>query len=462
MKTAYVPNSWIQSEGCRLDPRPYVNGTVQLQNLLLKFPHARLSDVTAGFKGGIFTHLFSPKRTYVSDKRYGVPFLGASSMRLSDLGDVPILSARDAASRSYAPLKIHKGMTLISCSGLIGSMVYARSDMDGMASAGDILKVQPNSNVILPGYLFAYLSCRIGAILVGSGTYGTIVQHLETQHVAGISVPRLSPSIEERAHHLVEEAAICRTRASSLLREARDQVRELFPTSKPAASSTWSTVNACKLQSRLDAYYYSALCISAIHAFETASAERHLRLAEVADVFIPGIFKRRYAQDASFGYPYVTGGDVFQISPSSDRHILRSVAEQYRLLVRRGMILIQEAGQVGGLIGRSVLTGSRLDGFAVSNNMVRVITHDPEDAGYLYALLSTPEGIVLLAREAAGSSIPHLEVRRVRDLKIPWPEPARRREIGHKVMHAIDLRDRACVSEDEARSLVECTIEEVG
>ena len=43
-------------------------------------------------------------------------------------------------------------MTLISCSGSVGEMVYARADMDGMRSAGDILKVQPDPNTIMPGY----------------------------------------------------------------------------------------------------------------------------------------------------------------------------------------------------------------------------------------------------------------------------------------------------------------------
>ena len=460
MKSTYTPSSWIRSEGFRLDPKPYTSGAVRLRNSVLNLPHSHLSEVTAGFKGGIFTHLFSPKRTYVADRRYGVPFLGASSMRLADLGGLPILSTRDAESRSYISLKIKKGMTLISCSGLVGSMVYARSDMDGMASAGDILKVQPDSDAIFPGYLFAYLSCRIGAMLVKSGTYGTIVQHLETQHVANLPVPRLPIPIEERAHHLVEEAATCRIKAASLLREAEDQTRELFPTGAPSASPAWSIVSACKLQSRLDAYYFSAPCLSALNAFENANCDCRVRLAEVAEVFIPGIFKRRYAQDASFGYPYITGGDVFQISPSSDRYILRSVAEQYELLVRRGTILIQEAGQLGGLIGRSVLVGSNLNGFAVSNNMARVAAHDPEDAGYLYALLSTPEGVVLLAREAAGSSIPHLDVKRVRNLKIPWPRPALRHEIGQKVVRAIDMRDQAYASEDTARKLVERVIEE--
>lgn len=462
MKTAVVPDSWIRGEGCRLDPKPYISGAVQIRNWVLSLPHCRLSEVTSGFKGGIFTHLFSPKRTYVTDRRYGIPFLGASSMRLADLGGLPLLSLKDANSRSYSPLKIHAGMTLVSCSGSVGRMVYARSDMNGMASAGDLLKVQPNKRLIPPGYLFAYMSCRVGSTLVSAGTYGTIVQHLETEHVADLPVPRLGQRVEQRAHDLVERAASARIDSATMFKQAEEKVRELLKPEKVDTTSRWTTTVASLLQSRLDAYYFSAPCMSARRAFDGALVDEHRNLGEVADVFIPGIFKRRYSDDPRFGYPYITGGDVFQISPTSDQYLLKSIVDQYQLKVSNGTILIQEAGQLGGLIGRSVLVGSYLDGYAVSNNMVRVTSNDDSDIGYLFAVLSTPEGVRLVARESAGSSIPHLDVNRVRAIRIPWPTADFRREVGDMVMRAQALRDRACDDENAARALVERAIEETG
>jgi type I restriction enzyme S subunit len=183
-------------------------------------------------------------------------------------------------------------------------------------------------------------------------------------------------------------------------------------------------------------------------------------LQSVADVFIPGIFKRLYANDPRFGVPYITGGDVFQIAPSSDQYLLRRVAEMYGLVIKKGMILVQEAGQLGGLIGRSVLVGSHLDGFAVSNNMIRITAKDPADSGYLFALLSSEPGVTLIAREAAGSSIPHIDANRVRQIMLPWLPRDLRAEIGAPVVQAWNLRDQACALETEARQLVERAIEE--
>lgn len=454
MKVAAIPQSWIQEEGLRLDPRPFVGGAMRARKAIVRLPHARLEELTAGFRGGIFTHLFSPKRTYVNDRKFGVPFLGASSMLLLDLADLPLLSNRDAESRSYRPLKIRQGMTLISCSGSVGRMAYARADMDGMASAGDLLKVQPNPKRIRPGYVFAFLNSSIGSQLVKGGTYGTIVQHLERQHIADIPVPRLGDALEEEVHNLIESAASARVNATRHLQQAGDAVRSWLKPVVVDALGRWSRVPAATLQSRMDAYYFSRECLAARQAFDGAKTPKAL-LGSIARVFIPGIFKRKYVDDPKFGYPYVTGGDVFQIRADSTSFLMRQVAEKYELIVAKNTILIQEAGQLGGLIGKCVFVGDHLAGHAVSNNMVRVIASEPYDAGYLFALLSTREGTLLLSREAAGSSIPHLDAGRVAALLVPWPDERRRREIGKMVLEASRLRDDACAHEDKARKLVQ-------
>lgn len=462
MKVASISSSLLTDEGRRMGPRAYVDGSIAARKQLQILPHDRLSNVTAGFKGGIFTHLFSPKRTYVSSPQYGVPFLGASSMLLADLSRLPLISKKNAESRSYRSLAIREGMTLISCSGSVGRMVYARSDMDGMISAGDILKVQPDPKTILPGFLYAFLSSRYGQLLVNSGVYGTIVQHLEPQHIADLPVPRLGDNIAVRAHELVETAATSRTKALKLLTRAIEDVQDLLGNGQfiRYERKVWSSVPATRLQKRCDAYYFSDQCERARRAFNTALVNHHRRFGDVAEVFIPGIFKRRYADDPQFGVPYITGGDVFQLAPKSERYLMRRVADENRLRVEKGTVLIQEAGQLGGLIGRSVMVGEHLDGFAVSNNMVRVKANEKRDAGFLFALFSTQEGITLVAREAAGSSIPHMDASRLRDLRLPWPEDEKRHAVSDIVDEAIALRDFAVRSEDEARALVEHAVED--
>lgn len=462
MKIAEVPNSWILEEGLRLDPRPYVGGAMRLRKRVLQLPHSKLATVTTGFRGGIFTHLFSPKRTYVNDRKHGVPFLGASSMLQADLSDLPLLSNPDAESRSYKPLKIKPGMTLISCSGSVGRMTYARDSMEGMASAGDLLKIQPDPHKIPPGYLYAFLRSEVGAALVRGGTYGTIVQHLERQHVADIPVPRLGKRIESTVHDLIDGAATLRDEASDLFSKADALFIELLALSTPRPQHDYappqiSQATSAQFVKRADAYYYAPLNIDARRAFD--SAKPTATVSEIAEVFIPGIFKRQYASDPSFGVPYITGADVFRLVPATDQYLLKRVAKDVGLVLRKGMIVIQEAGQLGGLIGRSVLVGDSLDGYACSNNMVRVTAKDADDTGYLYTVLASTDGMRLISREAAGSSIPHIEAGRVRQLSIPWPERSVRTRIGKLVMDAQRRRDDALNAERKAVRIVEDAIE---
>ncbi|MDI9406286.1 MAG: restriction endonuclease subunit S [Chitinophagaceae bacterium] len=422
----------------------------------------RLADLTKGHDGGIYNgpHF---SRNYVEDAEHGVQFLGSSSMLQADLGNLPYLRRKDAESPKLSYLKIQPGMTLISCSGTIGRMVYARPDMSEMWSSQHIMKVVPDDEKIPSGYLYAFLSSKFGVPLVTSGTYGSIIQSIEPEHLAELPVPRLGMKVEDSISHLVELASRNRSEAARLLKKAISAVKRILgPVEEYATRATpLAVISSKNLQARFDAFYYSPKCSGARKSFDTASNCEHRLLGEVAEVFIPGIFKRRYADDPSFGVPYITGGDVFQLAALSDRYLMKRVAAENALQVKQGSILVQEAGQLGGLIGRSVYVGAHLNGFAVSNNMVRITSKNPKDAGYLYGLLSTPEGITLLSREAAGSSIPHMDAGRLNAVSIPWPHEEVRKSISMIVDNAVELRDKAVEAEEKARNLIERAIEEV-
>jgi type I restriction enzyme S subunit len=327
------------------------------------------------------------------------------------------------------------------------------------------MKVCPDEAKIPSGYLYAYLSGKFGVPLVVGGTYGAIIQHIEPRHIADLPVPRLGDKVERKAHELVEDAAQARTAAATLLAEAQGRLltalhmlcpRPIYEYHSPFTGA----VSASLLQNRCDAFYYCSSNEDARSAFNTPRVDFRT-LGEVAEVFIPGIFKRLYVDDPRYGYPYITGADVFQLESKSDEYLMRRVAIDNSLVLRKGMIVIQEAGQLGGLIGRSVLVGDCLDGFACTNNMVRVTPHDHGDTGFLYALLANNFGVRLVAREAAGSSIPHLETSRIKSLQLPWPSKTTRQEIGEPVTNAYALRDRACSLDHTARALVERAIEEM-
>lgn len=452
-----VRSSWLEEGGRRLDCNPYMSGALEARDALqlLKAPKEKLKDVTTG----IF-HAGREGRLWVDSPEYGVPFLGSSDILNADLSTLPLMSKKQIKRNPHFTLG--KKWTLITRSGTIGRMAYVRPDMAGLACSEHVLRVVPNEAKIPAGYLYAFLSSKFGVPLVVSGTFGAIIQHIEAQHIENLPVPRLGTKIEGEIHSLVEKAATYRSEAITLHQDAQFRLFDKLQLKKPSPIAQLphpnvTSVSSRHLVDRCDGYYYSARCSEARAAFDAAEVSEEL--GSVARVFIPGIFKRLYVSDSSFGSPYITGGDVFELSPISEKYLMRKVAAEYELLLKRGMIVVQEAGQLGGLIGRSVMVGKYLDGFACSNNMIRIVPNSDVDAGYLFALLSSEYGVRLLSREAAGSSIPHTDEGRVRRIRIPWPDEGVRSFIAAPAIQARELRDAAAVSEMEARSLMELHIE---
>ncbi len=454
-----IPSSWLVAEQHRLDCGPFTSGRIEARNKLANLRTDRLRQLARDGMAGMY-HVGMDKLHWVDDEAHGVPFLTSSDILLADLSHQPFISKRQVAQNPL--FACPPGTTLITRSGTIGRLAYARPEIAGMAISQDVLKIVPDSSRIPAGYLYAFLSTRYGVPLIVGGTFGSIVVHIEAGDIAELPVPRFGERLESAVHEFVERAVQAREKANSLLASAQLRLKQALrlddrPLEPPVP---WTQANSRSLADRLDAYYYGARCRNARQSFDGARNSEPRPLGAIAEVVIPGIFKRRYADDPRFGVPYITGADVFQLAPTSSQYLQRRVAETYGLVVRTGMILVQEAGQLGGLIGRSVLVGSYLDGFAVSNNMIRITAKESADCGYLFALLSSDPGVVLISREAAGSSIPHIDANRVRQIEVPWASKEHRTEIGGSVLLACSLRDEACAYETEARSIVERAIEE--
>jgi type I restriction enzyme S subunit len=465
MKATVIRSGWMQENGLRLDGGPYLSGAPEAKAILRKLTARkdRLQDVTRGRMAGIFN---GPRfaRAYVDDPRYGAPFLGSTDILAADLSHLPLISSKQLAG--MPELIVQENWTLITCSGTVGRMAYCRRDMAGMAGSQHFMRVVPDPDRIPPGYLYAFLASRFGVPLVVSGTYGAIIQHIEPQHIADLPVPRLGHRTEQAAHEHVTSAACARARASQLLADASERFalqlglsreRPLRGYGRPATH----VVRSSGLARRLDAFYYAPWNVDARTAWDSSSAPEMVPLGDAsAQLYIPGIFKRQYAEDPAHGYPYLTGSSVYELAPTSDRYLLRRIADSGQLVLREGMVAIQDSGQLGGLIGRAVGVGSYLDGFAATNNMVRIVPRSRTDQGYLLALLRSEYGLRLLCREATGSSIPHLEEGRVSRIMVPWPDATIREEVASPVLDALSLRDQACEHERAAIELVEACIEE--
>lgn len=455
-----VASSWLVREGWRLDAAPFLSGKVEALLALEKIPTERLADLTHGQEGGIFRRP-QHNRHWVSDPAYGVPYLGSSDILLADLTHLPLLKRTFAESPRLACLRLKEGMTLISASGTIGRTVYCRPEMDGMWSSEDVMKVVPDPEKIPPGYVFAFLKSKYGSLLVTAGTYGAIIQHIEPEHLSDLPVPRLGKKFEKNIHIKIDRAAKLRSKSSELFSFAEETLHDTLKIPRPSLLHSYnspliSSVSSGDVTLRFDAHFFNKRALDSRVSWDRVP---NIPLLEAAEVWIPNIFKRRYAPDKSFGYPYLTGGDVFTLMPEFKNYLLRPVAENGRLLLKKGMVVVQDSGQVGGLIGQSVIIGQQLHGYAATNNMVRILAKDVADAGFIFALLRSEHGRRLLEREATGTSIPHLDESRVEKIPIPWPDRAKRQAIATIIDQAVEIRDQAAAFDLEAITEIESEIE---
>jgi type I restriction enzyme S subunit len=462
VKAKLVPSTWMERDGRRLDCGPYMSGALEAKVLLegLKARKDRLASLTCGYRGGIYN---GPqfKRNYVDSPEYGVPFLTGGDILKADLSNLPLLSRRDAESTKLRYLQIAAGMTLISCSGAIGRMSYVRPDMDGMWSSQDVMKVVSDPEKIPSGYLYAFLNSKFGVPLVVGGTYGAIIQHIEPEHIANLPVPRLGAKLEAEIHKRVETAASNRSRAHLLRGEALTAFYRQFSLSDllgadTAVNHAVFSIRASSLR-RLDATHYSPACRAA--ADELAKAGDTRQLNEVAHVFTPGIFKRMHVEDPKFGYPYFSGTELFQYDAEPRGHLSRRAPKIEEYLVRLNWLLIQDAGQLEGLIGRLVRVTPSIADSVVSNHLMRVATDNEVDAAYLSVVLSSPHGYRAITRNAFGSSIPQLDPAHIGALRLPWPSSAIRKRIAEPVLETWKLEDAASECVRSAVKKVEDAIE---
>lgn len=458
-----VPSTWLENNGRRLDCGPYLSGAIEAKELLKQVRTESLQNVTAGYGGGIYN---GPQfvRNYVDDPEHGVPFLTTASMQQADMSLLSFLSKKDAYSSKLSYLKVEEGMTLITCSGSIGKMTYTRKDMEGAWSNQDIMKVVANREKILPGYLYAFLSCKFGLPIVVSGTYGAIIPHIEPRHIADLPVPRLG-DVENRAHELVQRAADLRSEANAIYKETGLRLSIQFGFPERLAMShrvfSCSTASSNDILKRLEATFHDAIAQESDLLINRIPRKSDLASLEIS-ISETGRLKQVFV-DEEYGAPFLTSGEIFRLRYEPDRFLSkRLLPDEEEWAIKGGDILLARSGQVGGIIGRGVWADRRFIGGCVSVDVIRISAQNSQiRPGYLYAyLFLTDVGYRQLIRNAAGSSIPHLAATDVLRLRIPRCDDAFESNIDELVWNSGNKRAEAQELEDEARALVERAIEE--
>lgn len=464
MKIEIVPSIWLVREGHRLDCQPFTSGGIAARMAVEKLSCKKnlLKDLTQNGLNGIY-HVGQEKIRWVESEKYGVPFLRSSDILKANIENLTLISKEQVSKNPL--FTFPEGTILITRSGTIGRTVFAREEMLGMAASQDVLKVVPDSDKIPPGYLFAYLSSRYGLPQIVSGTFGSIIVHIEAENIADLPVPRLGKDIEEKAHYLVLEAARIRTDASYSLDLAIRKLENNFnlpylPRSFEQKEPDISIASSKLLNSRLDALFHSNYHKSTLEPLLNLPESERTTVGMMADqIFEPNRLKRVPLDNSDYGIPFFGTTALMWIEPLPSYYVPNKTSFIKQYIVDSKTVLIPRSGQLGGIIGHAVLPYGQIIEGTVSEHAIRVIAESPIIAGYLYIALISEYGRRQLKSRAFGSSIPTLDVNMIKQVIIPKPKDKVIEEIGTIALTVSQARSEAIDKEQQARKLVEEFIE---
>ena len=458
MRTGIVSSLEVAADGKRLNGSFFLSEDEKAMRLLRRWKGRKdqikdLSKPNGVFTGGIF------RIVSVTDPVRGRPYVSAKDLVQAEI--VPSTYLAPSMGSLLSTLELHEGMILITCSGMnLGKVIWTRRDMSGLCASGDLIRVVPDSQRIVSGYLCAYLSSRFGWASIRKLIYGGHIKHIEPSAVSRIEVPRLSKATERKAHELVEKAARRRVVASANRARAIATAIELISWKGIPEKRLYSKAKAMQLERRMDAFHHS-LVVSESRRVLALHAESAPIIDRVVSVFEPNRGARKKVEDPAYGVPFLSSSEVFRLDPQGEYLISRKHTPHLEtLLVTKQDLLVPRSGQIGGIIGRAVMPLPTYYEHAASEHLVRIRCQSYDNACYLWAILASEPGYWATVGTAFGSSIPSLDTELVSSLSVPWVKGNQRRTIIQLVSGAITEQDEAIQAERQAVTLVESTIEE--
>jgi len=176
--------------------------------------------------------IFNPpplKRHFIEESSASVPYLQPSE--LFDFKVVPQKFVAPKKIKNVEDWYVKEGWIIISQSGNAGRPLFITKDFENIVISQNAIRIVPSEDT-KAGFLYAYLSTRIGKSLVEQEQFGVTVKHLRPHHIANIPVPEIDPAISERIHQQIVKAAQLRVEANKIENEAILELETLLSKAK--------------------------------------------------------------------------------------------------------------------------------------------------------------------------------------------------------------------------------------
>lgn len=352
----------------------------------------------------------------------GVPFLTASQM--FDVSPVPRKWLAPDLTPDIAERFVEPDWILVACSGTnnVGDVTLSYAPHKGIVASHDLLRMRVHDPAKI-GPLYAFLKGRYGHAMFRACQYGSIIKHLEPEHLHDLPVPALPPAVGDSAGGRIRRCFRLRDEAFGLIRRAEAVFAESIgvPVGNPPPEDGYS-VPASSIfigKRRVDGYFYNPKAAAVLAALRESGHPIESLGSVVKDVILPNRFKREPVKE---GLAFVGSEELFKVNPRIDKFIRGTTEQLVDYYPKRGSVLVARSGQIYGIFGTAVLADRWHETKVVSEDIIRIIPADAKNAarpGYLVTAINHPDyGRPLVLRSAFGTSIPHLAPDDLRDFPL--------------------------------------------
>lgn len=391
--------------------------------------HKRLGDLA---------DIWQPSRLtgYTVPEGKGLPFFTAGQV----FEDFP--RVRKWLAAPFVPQAesryVKQDWLLLSCSGVVGNVTAVYPHHVNKVITHDLLRIEPKDQAEY-GWLYAYMKTDFFKQIARAAQYGHMIKHIEVAHANEFPVIMPDAATRKAIGDKAAEAVRLRGEAWKLRDEAFEAVERAVGYDKENSCSSIirGEVRLSQIldrRSRLDADSYCGQ-INAVDALLERCTTNKLRDL-VSDVYLLPRVARTFG---SGGVPFATPSDLFDVNAKPAKRIYAKLIPNHEaFMLKPGELLMVRSGQKYGLLGRVMKITENHQGVFGSDDPIHIKPDESKiRTGYLLAFLNDPAlGRPSIVRNAYGTSIPHLDVKDIKKIRVP--------RLGADVESAIaDLMDKS-------------------
>lgn len=401
------------------------------------------------------------KRIY-SDAQNGVPFYLPSQM--TDIYPKPEKYISAITKCDMADLRLKIGDILLTRSGTIGSLTYVSKTLENKIFSDDVIRITPLSGY--SGFIYAFLRSKIGNTLLQTNNYGSVIKHIEPEHLDEIPVPNPTTHIKSMVNDLIQRSFALRDDSNVLIDQATNlfidelQLPPIHKLSVKQFDSDFDvnnySVKLSDIDGRLDASYHVPIVRSITEHLQRHAAEvTTLGDRRVSrEIILPGRFKRVYVEEGQ-GRVFFGGKQILELDPSNKKylslvHHAKRIKDQLEL--KENMTLIT----CSGTIGKVALVPHHWNHWTANQHIIRVVPAYESIAGYIFVFLSSDIGYQLTTRFTYGSVVNEIDDNHVSQIPFPFLKNKNiQEEINQLALKANELRYDAYKLEQEAMRIMD-------